>query len=179
LTRIIRDIPSTDIVVGNKFTNFRQMAESNVEAAGSVSQDIRSREIRDTKYTRDEIELKETVYETSVSTEYFLQFVLTKTNQIVAFLRLSLPKIAPFIAELSDSALIREVHVYGQLVKIGSDENGRSQHQGLGTELMERARAIAGEHGYAKLAVISAVGTREYYRKKGFTDGDLYQFKTV
>jgi elongator complex protein 3 len=44
---------------------------------------------------------------------------------------------------------------------------------------MERARAIAGEHGYAKLAVISAVGTREYYRKKGFTDGDLYQFKTV
>lgn len=179
LTRIIRDIPSTDIVVGNKFTNFRQMAESNVQEAGNVSQDIRSREIRDKKYTRQEIHLDEVIYETSVSTEYFLQFVLTETNQIVAFLRLSLPKTESFIDELRESALIREVHVYGQLVKIGSDESGRSQHQGLGTELMERAREIAREKNFKKLAVISAVGTREYYRKKGFSDGELYQFKIV
>lgn len=179
LTRIIRDIPSTDIVVGNKLTNFRQVAEASVKESGIATGDIRSREIRDTEYTRDALSLNEVVYETSVSREFFLQFVVTQTNKIAAFLRLSLPKAAPLIEELANAAMIRELHVYGQLVNIGAAGGARSQHQGLGTELLERATEIVIKEKYQKLAVISAIGTREYYRKKGFSDGELYQFKAV
>ena len=75
--------------------------------------------------------------------------------------------------------MIREVHVYGQAVAIGEAEDGRAQHSGLGTRLIERAAEIASEHGYARLAVIAAVGTREYYRKRGFSDGALYQVRTL
>jgi elongator complex protein 3 len=175
LTRIIRDIPSTDIVVGNKLTNFRQVAEAAMKQAGVVARDIRSREIRDQKYTRDELELQEVRYVTSTSTEYFLQFVLVRTKQIVAFLRLSLPSETAFITELGESAIIREIHVYGELVKLGDRGTGRAQHRGLGLELIERAKSIAKHAGFLKLAVISAIGTREYYRKRGFSDGELYQ----
>lgn len=178
LTRIIRDIPSTDIVEGNKLTNFRQIAEESVKKAGQQSKDIRAREIKNKVYSREDLILNELQYETTVSQEYFLQFVVEKTNEIVAFLRLSLPKSDSFIAELAQSAMIREIHVYGQVVKLG-EHGERSQHKGLGTELIERARQIVKTAGFKKMAVISAVGTREYYRKKGFSDGELYQFMLV
>ena len=75
--------------------------------------------------------------------------------------------------------MIREVHVYGQSVEIGELADGRAQHAGLGTRLLERAAEIAREHGYARIAVISAVGTRDYYRKRGFVDGVLYQTRVL
>ena len=179
LTRIIRDIPSTDIVVGNKLTNFRQVAEDSMKAAGEEGQDIRSREIRAQKYVHDDLELKDIVYETSVSTEHFLQFIVKESNQIVAFLRLSLPKEQSFIAELTNSAMIREVHVYGELVQLGDRTSARSQHKGLGTELIEYAKGLATEEKFEKISVISAIGTRGYYRKRGFSDGDLYQYSVL
>ena len=49
-----------------------------------------------------------------------------------------------------------------------------AQHGGLGRRLVERAAALAGEAGYPVLAVISAVGTRAWYRRLGFSDGALY-----
>jgi elongator complex protein 3 len=75
--------------------------------------------------------------------------------------------------------MIREVHVYGQSLEIGAQETGRAQHLGLGKQLIEYAATLAQIHGYRKLAVISAIGTREYYRKRGFTDGVLYQSRDL
>lgn len=179
LTRIVRDIPSTDIVEGNKLTNFRQIAEQNLEKAHKRSKDIRAREIKNDKFEKDTIDYKYSTYETSVSTEYFLQYTAittkSKEEKIIAFLRLSLPKIENYIDELKDSAIIREVHVYGQLVDIGQKGTDKAQHLGLGTLLLEKAKEIAKEAQYKKIAVISAIGTKEYYRKKGFSDGVLYQ----
>lgn len=174
LTRVIRDIPSTDIVEGNKLTNFRQIAEQKLSQAGDHSQDIRAREIRGQHFEEKDLRLDEVHYETSVSQEIFLQYLAE--DKIVAFLRLSLPKEKPFIDELANSAIIREIHVYGQTVGIGQDSAGKPQHLGLGTKLIQRATQIASQTKFKKLAVISAIGTREYYRKKGFTDGQLYQF---
>jgi very-short-patch-repair endonuclease len=84
-----------------------------------------------------------------------------------------------FIKELTDSAIIREIHVYGKAVSLGKTDSGKAQHVGLGKELIERATEIAKEAGYQKLAVISAIGTREYYRQRGFEDGHLYQFRNL
>jgi len=77
--------------------------------------------------------------------------------------------------ELKDAAIIREVHVYGQAVGIGQRDSGKAQHLGLGTKLIARAKVLAAEHGFTKLAVISSIGTRHYYRQRGFVDLGLYQ----
>lgn len=174
LTRVIRDIPSTDIVEGNKLTNFRQIAENALTKAGEQSQDIRTREIRNASFDPQALQLSKVEYDTSVSKEIFMQYVLP-SNQIVAFLRLSLPNQPNFVTELQGAAIIREVHVYGQSLEIGQKEKDKAQHLGLGTKLLEEAKRLAAAAGFEQLAVISAIGTREYYRKRGFADHDLYQ----
>lgn len=166
LTRIVRDIPSDEIVTGNKKTNFRQLVEDSLRANQIPMLDIHSREIRDEKVTPSTLELRATQYATSNSAEMFLEFV-TPQDKIAGFLRLSLQP---------DQAFIREIHVYGESITLGDKSAGAAQHMGLGKKLMQEAREICKEKGYKKLAVISSVGTREYYRKFGFTDGTLYQY---
>jgi elongator complex protein 3 len=175
LTRVIRDIPSTDIVIGNQMTNFRQVVEQELAKQNQQSKDIRAREIGQRKVAMSDLHLDETWYESSCSDEVFLQYI-TNERQIAGFLRLSLPHDEPpIVDELQGAAMIREVHVYGQSLGIGESEEGRAQHLGLGKQLIERAVTIARERGYQRLAVISAIGTREYYRKRGFDDGVFYQ----
>ena len=99
-------------------------------------------------------------------------------------LRLSLPDRA-FVAAhadelptVSDEAMIREVHVYGMAARVG-DQGQAAQHHGLGRLLVERACEIARDAGYARINVISAIGTREYYRHLGFYDHGLYLQKEL
>jgi len=187
LTRVFRDIPSPDIVAGNKKTNFRQLANDQIKKMGKEVQDIRAREIRNAKFNAEEITMEKFCYETTVSQEVFIQFVvpavikdtkrkINKVDKLLGFLRLSLPKEKSFIKELNESAIIREVHIYGLALQLGSQNKERAQHLGLGTRLIETARKISKEKGFEKLAVISSIGTKEYYRKLGFKDGKYYQF---
>jgi len=74
--------------------------------------------------------------------------------------------------------MIREVHVYGFATRISADGTS-AQHRGLGRALVERACETAREAGYSRINVISAVGTREYYRNLGFSDGKLYQYREL
>ncbi len=180
LTRVIRDIPGTDIVDGNKVTNFRQLVERELERRGQRSRDIRAREIRRQPVTEAALHLDCLRYDTSAGEEVFLQFV-TDQGDIAAFLRLALPgeDEPPLLDELANCAIIREVHVYGLSLGIGATQAGRAQHAGLGKGLIERAASLARFEGYARLAVISAIGTREYYRKRGFVDGELYQVREL
>ncbi|MDO5329298.1 MAG: tRNA uridine(34) 5-carboxymethylaminomethyl modification radical SAM/GNAT enzyme Elp3 [Coriobacteriia bacterium] len=159
ISRMMRDISSKDITQGVKKTNLRQMVEEKVKN----SQEIRAREIvMDTSNTKIFDDYK---YQTSNTEEHFLQYI-TDENKILGFLRLSLPK--------GDTAMIREVHVYGRVAKIG-EEAQNAQHQGLGTKLIETACDIAKKTGYKKIRVISAVGTRPYYQRRGFKKSGLYQ----
>ncbi len=178
LTRVVRDIPGTDIVDGSRVTNLRQVAEKSLRDRGIATRDIRGREIRHRRVHPEDLLLRQLEYETTLGREIFLQYV-TAENRIAAFLRLSLPRAAVEIAEIRDSAMIREVHVYGLLAALGQREGVRSQHLGLGRRLICQAVDIARAHGYRKLAVISAVGTREYYRNNDFTDGELYQHREL
>ena len=178
LTRIIRDIPSTDIVVGNQLTNFRQIAEAELEGVGERSRDIRAREIRRRQVQAGELQLDEQRYRTSCSEEIFLQYISAQRD-IAAFLRLSLPTDEAISEELRDAAMVREVHVYGQSLRLGEAAAGSAQHLGLGTRLLERAAGLARAAGYARLAVISATGTRGYYRQRGYADTGLYQVRDL
>ncbi|MBI5961600.1 MAG: tRNA uridine(34) 5-carboxymethylaminomethyl modification radical SAM/GNAT enzyme Elp3 [Chloroflexi bacterium] len=178
LTRVVRDIPSTDIVAGDMKTNFRQVVENELRRQGEASPDIRAREIRGQLVGLDDLHVDEIRYESSIGEEIFIQYI-TADRRISAFLRLSLPVEPPLIEELAGAAMIREVHVYGQSLSLGEEMPGKAQHSGLGTRLIERAAEIATQRGYRRLAVISSVGTRAYYRKRGFEDGTLYQLRDL
>ncbi len=178
VTRVIRDISSDDIVVGNKRTNFRQIAEQEIARRGKRLVEIRAREIRGERFEAAELELVETSYRTAGSEERFLELV-TPADRIVGFLRLSLPDEVSFIDELGHAALVRELHVYGGAVRLGAEPGAAAQHRGLGARLLEEAARRAHAAGFACLSVISAIGTRDYYRQQGFVDGTLYQHRAL
>jgi elongator complex protein 3 len=183
LTRIVRDIPSDEIVAGNKASNFRQIAENKIKELDLEIEDIRNREIKNEEISWDDIKEEIIEYKTSISTEYFISYITKSGGKICGFLRLSIPKenISKnnFIQELRDSCVIREVHVYGTLVNIGKDSKGQAQHLGLGKKLIERSEEISKDNGFKKISVISAIGTREYYEKRGFERGELYMGKNL
>lgn len=180
ISRMIRDISACDILVGNKKTNLRQMVEGHIEKTGHAVdvRDIRYREINNRTAEASDLTLHDVEYETAVSTEHFLQWT-TEDNRIAGFLRLSLPCPDAVAAReglpiKTDQAMIREVHVYGAAAKLHATSKG-AQHIGLGRKLVETACEMAKEAGYESVNVISAVGTREYYRNLGFDDAGLYQ----
>lgn len=181
ISRMIRDFSSNDILVGNKKPNLRQLVEERLRAQGNTRgiQEIRFREVGTAEVDISELTLSVVPYETSNTSERFLQWV-TPDNKIAGFLRLSLPHLT-YVAQYADElpvrpgeAMIREVHVYGVATQLGEDGTS-AQHLGLGKRLVERACNIARDAGYQRINVISAVGTREYYRHLGFEDHGLYQ----
>lgn len=178
LSRVVRDISSCDIVVGNRMANLRELAEERLRAEGRACADIRSREIRQLAIDPEALALRVTEYESSVSRELFIELCDAR-DRLAGFVRLSLPSAPSFIDELSGSAVIRELHVYGASLALGARAAGRPQHNGLGQRLVGEAARHAREAGYARLAVISAVGTRPYYRRLGFSDGPLYQHRAT
>lgn len=177
ISRMIRDISAHDIVAGNKRTNLRQAVEERLAAEGAAVHEIRHREIATSAVEPGQLRLDEVAYVTVGTAERFLQWV-TAEGRIAGFLRLSLPERSPEQQVLQptapNEAMIREVHVYGTAARLGRSGEG-AQHQGLGRQLVERACAIAAAEGYGAVNVISAVGTREYYRRLGFQDAGLYQ----
>jgi elongator complex protein 3 len=178
LSRVVRDISSDDIVAGNKLTNFREIAERALRAQGEAPSDVRAREVRGEEVDPGRLSLRATAYATSVGRELFLELV-TESDRIAAFLRLCLPAVPAPLAELGGSAIVREVHVYGPALALGARSRGEAQHRGLGQRLVAEAAQRAHRAGYRDLAVISAVGTRAWYRRLGFRDGPLYQHRPL
>ena len=190
ISRMIRDISATDILVGNKHTNLRQMVEQELAAKDVARrvQEIRFREINQQQVRAAELTLQDFMYTTAVSDEHFLQWI-TADNKIAGFCRLSLPHWNKLTSGACDvaanellvqpgQAMIRELHVYGQALSLGS-EGMSAQHQGLGQKLLAKASSIAADAGYTSLNVISSIGTRTYYRAQGFSDAGLYQQKVL
>lgn len=181
INRIIRDIPSTHVVEGNKRTSLRQDALAEVKRRGQSCRCVRCREIRGEKVNLEDLTLDDFIYHPAYAEEHFLSFV-TPNDKMAGFLRLSLPdQNAPQIgiSDLEGAALIREVHVYGQSLEVGAEEAGAAQHIGLGKRLLEQAEEIARAHGFRRMVVIAAIGTRRYYASRGFHLGELYMVKEI
>lgn len=182
LSRVIRDIPSQEIAAGNKKTNLRQIVEGYLAKKDIQPEDIRSREIKGEEIKKEDIKLEKIEYKTSTGREIFLSYKTKTDDKICGFLRLSLPKKILSrkhpLDELKDSSIIREVHVYGKVVGIDKkSKEGESQHLGLGKELIKLAEEISKKRGYKKISVISAIGTREYYKKLGYKRNNLYMYR--
>src|SRR3972149_3435921 len=181
VNRVIRDIPSTHVVEGNRRTSLRQDALAELAARGQSCGCIRCREVRGEKVDTDTLRMEDLTYPAAYAEEHFLHY-LTPESQIAGYLRLSLPQPGAPETGMPDqtgAALIREVHVYGQSLPVGGGQEGAAQHVGLGTRLLEEAERIAKEHGFGLMAVIAAIGTRRYYQARGFDCGELYLVKSL
>jgi elongator complex protein 3 len=181
INRVVRDIPSTNVVEGNKRTSLRQDVHLRMEERGTHCQCVRCREVRGQQILEAELILHDLVYQADFAEEHFISYD-TPDDKLVGFLRLSLPGPNAPITNLDDlhaAAIIREVHVYGQSLQLGHDQQGAAQHIGLGSKMMERAADIARQRGFRRMAVISAIGTRRYYLDRGFRRGELYLLKNI
>jgi elongator complex protein 3 len=181
INRIMRDIPADNIVAGTTKSNLRQIAQRRLQEQGLKCGCLRCSEIRGRDVERSQLTLNDLVYSTGVTEEHFLRFV-TPEQRTAGFLRLSLPALeAAVLPELVGHAMIREVHVYGPALAIDSTSQGEAQHLGLGKELIEEATAIARESGFRRMAVIAAIGTRDYYRRFGFalSESALYMVRSI
>lgn len=175
--RVTRDIPANEIVAGSKKSNIRQTLVGT-KLLPVKFREIRSREIYDGKILLDDIQLVVREYAASGGRELFISYEDVKKDKLIALLRLRFPG-RTFIKELKNAALIREVHVYGAQVAVGGSGAGQKQHIGWGTKLMTDAEKFAKKSGYKKMAVIAGIGTREYYRKKGYELEGTYMVKGI
>lgn len=181
VNRIIRDIPSTHVVEGNKRTSLRQDVILELNKRGSTCRCVRCREVRTSKVDVESLRFDDLIYHPAYAEEHFLSFV-TPQDQIAGYLRLSLPDPdAPKLemSDLENAALVREVHVYGQSLAVGQEQAGAAQHIGLGTTLLKKAEEIAKANGFSRLVVIAAIGTRRYYESRGFKRGELYMVQEL
>ena len=180
VNRVIRDIPSHHVVAGNTRSSLRMDIQELMKANNTVCRCIRCREIRGQKVRPEDLSLNDFRYHAAYADEHFLQYV-TENDKLAGYLRLSIPdhpEAAP-IDELKGCALIREVHIYGQSLPVGAEQTGAAQHIGLGSKLIEEACRLAAEMGFSHIAVIAAIGTRQYYESRGFERGEYYLIRKL
>jgi len=208
IIRIFRDIPSNKIEAGSKISNLREVVQKEMAKKGMRCQCVRCREIKDLRLQVKDLRLIKREYQASGSKEIFLSFEDPKQNKILAFLRLRLPttnyesltniQIKNF-SVLEDAAIIRELHTYGEVVKIGKKKKSASQHKNLGKKLVEEAENIVKHNAnlqiytnttnkksskrrikpIIKIAVISGIGARPYWQKLGYKLQETYMVKNI
>lgn len=194
LPRVIRDIPLTYIEGGNKYPNLRQMLNDEIEREGKTSMDIRYRECgRHPEYDPSYALLTIRDYYANGATEYFISYESADEKCLFGFIRLRIPRKHKTADDDSSSVavqrefdvltdttgLIRELHVYGNVVPVGHKKTQDSQHKGFGTRLLETAEQIAKRDGCDNVVVISGIGVTEYYRKFGYTMKDTFMEKSL
>lgn len=182
VVRVIRDIPATSIVGGSKISNLREYIQQAMAKEGKFCRCIRCREVKDAKLEAKNLKLKRMDYDSSDGKEIFLTFDDVKNDKLVALLRLRIPsqKEHPTFPALSNSAIIREVHTYGNLAPISQKLKTAQQHRGLGKKLLKEAEKIVKkEFGLKKIAVISSIGVRGYYAKLGYKLRSTYMMKEL
>jgi elongator complex protein 3 len=183
ITRLFRDIPADRIEDGCQSSNLRQIVSKEMARRGWDCRCIRCREVREQAHlmSKDKVKLYRFDYEASNGQEVFLTFEDTSRKRLYSFLRLRLPSLkqqGKTFKVLKDSALVRELHTYGEQVPLGERMNA-AQHFGLGKALLTEAERIAErEWGVKKLAVIAAVGVRDYYRRLGYRLEETYMVKS-
>ncbi|PSP83437.1 tRNA uridine(34) 5-carboxymethylaminomethyl modification radical SAM/GNAT enzyme Elp3 [Halobacteriales archaeon QS_1_68_17] len=166
LQRVQRDIPADFIEAGVRKSNLRQLARQRMAEHGWTCDCIRCREVGMNDEDPGRMELLTHTYEAGGGTETFVSFEDPEKDLLVGFCRLRFPA-DPVRRELDDAAVVRELHVYGSQVGLGqAGGDDQHQHRGYGRRLLAEAERLAADAGYGKLAVLSGIGVRQYYREK-------------
>uniref|UniRef100_A0A8C0J8A3 Elongator complex protein 3 n=1 Tax=Chelonoidis abingdonii TaxID=106734 RepID=A0A8C0J8A3_CHEAB len=183
--RVQRDIPMPLVSSGVEHGNLRELALARMKDLGTQCRDVRTREVGiqeiHHKVRPYQVELVRRDYVANGGWETFLSYEDPEQDILVGLLRLRKCSEESFRPELKGGvSIVRELHVYGSVVPVSSRDPSKFQHQGFGMLLMEEAERIAKEeHGSWKIAVISGVGTRNYYRKIGYELEGPYMVKRL
>ncbi|XP_060559561.1 elongator complex protein 3 [Ruditapes philippinarum] len=183
--RVQRDIPMPLVSSGVEHGNLRELALARMKDLGTQCRDVRTREVGiqeiHHKVKPYEAELIRRDYVANGGWETFLSYEDPEQDILIGLLRLRKCSEETFRPELKGGvSVVRELHVYGSVVPVHARDPTKFQHQGFGMLLMEEAERIAlEEHGSHKIAVISGVGTRNYYRKIGYELDGPYMSKTL
>uniref|UniRef100_A0A915DNJ5 Elongator complex protein 3 n=1 Tax=Ditylenchus dipsaci TaxID=166011 RepID=A0A915DNJ5_9BILA len=181
--RVQRDIPMPLVSSGVEYGNLREHALARMKQLGVKCRDVRTREVGiqeiHEKIRPYQVELIRRDYVANGGWETFLSYEDADQDILVGLLRLRKCTDKVHRPELKGGvSVVRELHVYGTAVPVASRDPTKFQHQGFGQLLMEEAERIASEeHNSFKIAVISGVGTRSYYRKLGYELDGPYMSK--
>ena len=178
IQRVQRDIPSYMISAGVKKGDLRERVRKYMEERGWRCRCIRCREVgrRNVEEINPEILVRE--YRASEGKEIFISYEDANSDVIVGYVRLRFPSEKAHRPEMRESAIIREIKVFGKEIRIGERGNAW-QHKGVGKKLMEEAEQMAKNEGYGRILVISGVGVREYFRKMGYFRLGPYMAKKI
>jgi len=184
IMRIQRDIPTPIIKAGVNKSNLRQMVQERMRKRESQCRCIRCREVGHREVDEpdpEELRVVNRTYEASGGAENFISVEDKETDVLVAFLRLRIPSENAHRPEVDpESAFVRELHVYGQMVPVGESPKDGWQHRGWGGILMSEAERVASEEYDArKLLVMSALGTKQYYGRLGYQRDGAYMSKIL
>ena len=186
--RVQRDIPARLILAGVKKSDVREFVQSKLKMQGSQCQCIRCREVGHrlavdhVRPDPEKIQILTQSYEASEGKEFFISAEDPENNVLLGYLRMRVPSAKAHRPEITSvpSAIVRELHVYGQLVPVGKHTEGAWQHKGYGQVLLKEAERLAAkELGLKKLLVISALGTRRYYMRFGYERDGVYVSKRL
>lgn len=186
--RIQRDIPAKLIEAGVKKSNLGELVYNKLEEEKVNCKCIRCREIghkinkskKDLKLNYNDFKLFKEEYEATGGKEIFLSFEEDTEETIAGFLRLRFPSEKAHRKEITKStAIVRELHVYGNMLEIGSKGKNIGQHTGFGEKLLKKAEQIAIENSKDKMVIISGIGARNYYRKFGYELEGPYMVKKL
>ena len=179
--RLTRDITTTMMNAQLFPPNLREVVQDEMEKQHVQCNCIRCREIQLEKPTLP-ITTRVITYDSAGGKEFFIEKI-DATKKCLGFIRLRLhsflfdSSIKPLFTVLKDSAIIRELHVYGKAMEIGENNIKATQHKGLGEELLALAEKTAKKEGVMKMAIISGIGVRNYYRKFGYKLKNTYMIK--
>ncbi|MBQ9025251.1 MAG: tRNA uridine(34) 5-carboxymethylaminomethyl modification radical SAM/GNAT enzyme Elp3 [Methanobrevibacter sp.] len=182
--RIQRDIPSTLIEAGVQKSNLGELVYNKLEEHNINCQCIRCREIGHKKTSRnyqlDDFKLFKESYDACSGEETFISIEDKNEESIAGFLRFRIPSENTFRPEITDkTALIRELHVYGNMIQIGDKNPSIGQHTGFGERLLKEAENLAIDNDKDEIAIISGIGSRNYYRKFGYERKGPYMAKKL
>lgn len=183
VNRIIRDIPSDYIIASSDHGHWGAVVVDVLAKQGRRCRCIRCREVRSSVYTGD-YQLVVRQYGSSGRNEYFISAESDDNKEtLYGFLRLREGSSDPHktFPELTGCALIRELHVYGQLQDTSKVSRcvTATQHKGLGRMLLSTAEAIARQRGFGKVAVIAGEGSKRYYEKFGYSEDGAFIVKEL
>ncbi|MEM3078531.1 MAG: tRNA uridine(34) 5-carboxymethylaminomethyl modification radical SAM/GNAT enzyme Elp3 [Nitrososphaerales archaeon] len=187
IMRIQRDIPARLIIAGIKKSNLRELVQIELSKMSKKCQCIRCREVglKKLKYgidvNLDNVKLLKHIYEASNGIEVFISYEDVVNDAMIGFLRLRYPSEKAHRKEIdSKTCLVRELHVYGTMVPIGKIYDDSYQHKGFGAKMMKEAERIAKEEFDArKMVVMSAIGTKEYYKRLGYEKEGPYMVRSI
>jgi len=188
IMRVQRDIPANLIEAGVKHSNLRQLALQKLQEQKMRCRCIRCREVGH-RWLKDhikpdlnKIEIQTTKYPASEGTEIFISAEDTANDILIGYLRLRIPSPQAHRPEIDAQpcSIVRELHVYGPVVPVGKHQARAWQHKGIGQQLLREAEHITEEeHNRRKIVVISALGTKQYYKRFGYHNDGPYTSKIM